>query len=98
MEAPSFATTAWAQVARDVVLDVKIVSPLAQGHVSAAAAQPFATAAAGENQKFHRYGALCTAKGHEFVPLVWENLAARGRVKGVDILLNMLSEITQHNE
>ena len=66
----------YAPSGRDVAIDVKIVHPLADGHVAHAAAHPLGTALRGEAQKVGKYGALCAAHDIDFVPTVWETFGA----------------------
>jgi hypothetical protein len=64
---------------RDVVLDVKIVNPLALGAIRAGShSVPLSAAAAGEAQKTRDYAALCTGAGMDFNPMVWEALGGAG--------------------
>jgi hypothetical protein len=61
---------------RDVVIDVKVMDPRAEGHVAHAAANPLGTALKGEREKVRKYGVLCSEAGMDFVPTVWESFGA----------------------
>jgi hypothetical protein len=66
----------YAPSGRDVAIDVKIVHPLAEGHLAHAATHPQGTARRGEAQKVAKYGALCVAQDIDFVPTVWESFGS----------------------
>jgi hypothetical protein len=63
---------------KDLVLDVKVVTPVAKGHVRVAQT-PLGVAVQGEQQKIRRYGALCAAAHMSFAPVVWESFGGAGK-------------------